>query len=373
MQHRRLVGPTVISLILLALLADHLFLSQLPWSVSRFLGKFFAVFTAIFTPAVDPALYSWIADILLPVSFAALVLVVLSLSVARAKRAMRRATPDAADKEAATAGKSLPPMASDVSDPMLLSSARERHYSLLGKLVVSIGSVGVLFGFIACLIVYAFLSRAIEREVQGRVDVMALGLGEVVAPLLEAGRVDEATAAVEKYASNNTVAYVYIEDVDGRMIAHWPNDLPRYLRRDFPNSTKRALQGTDGEYRGVHTYEVARRVREEKLGFVHVAMGRGVVGSESQHVVTAIAAAMFLVLLCVLGGFLWIARSLHRPLAELVDHAAQISKGDFAVPLALQRTDELGEIARSLERLRSSLRAVTARLDTGRLNQRSGE
>jgi hypothetical protein len=43
------------------------------------------------------------------------------------------------------------------------------------------------------------------------------------------------------------------------------------------------------------------------------------------------------------------------------------------VPLALQLYDEFGDIARSLERMCSSLRAVTARLAQGRATRRSNE
>ena len=82
---------------------------------------------------------------------------------------------------------------------------------------------------------------------------------------------------------------------------------------------------------------------------------------------------ILIVLICVTGFFLLLSRALLRPLAELVDQAARLSKGDFEVALELQRSDEFGDIARSLDRLRSSLRAVFARLDRGQDSPRSGE
>ena len=41
------------------------------------------------------------------------------------------------------------------------------------------------------------------------------------------------------------------------------------------------------------------------------------------------------------------------------------------MPLELKRTDEIGEIARSLERLRSSLRGVVTRLNQGQITKPS--
>ena len=88
MQNRRLVGSTIISIVLCGLVADHLFLSESRWSVSRFLSRVLGIFGAIFAPAVNPVHYGWIADLFFLLSLAALFLVLLWLSFARAKRAM---------------------------------------------------------------------------------------------------------------------------------------------------------------------------------------------------------------------------------------------------------------------------------------------
>jgi HAMP domain-containing protein len=371
MQQRRLIGPTIISSILCALVADHLFLSQSPWSVSRFVAKTLAIVGVIFAPAVDPASYGWFSRVFLPLFFPALVLVLVWLSVVRAKSAMSQVTPNAEAGPAVPLLKSpSAPRTNDVASP---PPRVTRQFSLLGKLMFSIGAVGILFGAAACVIVYGYLNHAIDREVKGRVEVMASGLREILAISIKAGHVEEMRAVLERYASHYATAYVYIEDHEGRMIAHWPNDLPRYLRRNFPISTERALGGMNGEYRGSDTYEIAKRVSDGPWGFVHLAIWRQQIRAEAQRVVAVIAATIVLVLLCLLGVFLLIARRFSRPLTELVTHVERISKGDFAVPLALQREDELGDIARSFERMRSSLRAVTARLEQRQLTGRSDE
>ena len=64
------------------------------------------------------------------------------------------------------------------------------------------------------------------------------------------------------------------------------------------------------------------------------------------------------------AAFIVLLQDLHRPLLELVEQSTRISKGDFSATLATKRNDELGELARSLERMRSSLRAVLARIGT---------
>jgi HAMP domain-containing protein len=371
MKQRRLIGPTIISLMLCALVADHLFLSQSPVSVSRFLAKTLAVIGTILAPAVDPGSYGRFSGVFLPISFVALVLALVWLSVVWAKSAMGQATPEADASPAMPSVKT--PTAVPVTEDSTPPLRAARQFSLVSKLTFSIGAVGLLFGAAACLVVYGYLSRAIAREGKDRVETMTSGLREMVAPSMAAGRFNDLTAVLERYALNTFAAYVYIEDHEGRIIAHWPNDLPRYLRRDFPTSSERALGGVDGEYRSANVYEVAKRVSDGRSGFVHFAIWRESIQAEARRAVTLIAAAIGFVLLCLVGAFLVIARRFSCPLAELVAHAERISKGDLAVPLTLHRDDELGEIARSFERLRSSLRAVTARLEQGQRSHRLNE
>jgi len=368
MRARRLLGPTVISFALCGLLADYLFMSESRWSPLRFLAEVFSVLGAIFIPVFDPALYSWMGSIFVPIVLGALVIVLLWLSITSAKSAMSEATPNADAADPAIHRKAtVTPIPVVVPNQMSAPvSSQTWQYRLLTKLVISFGTVGVLFGIAVCVIVYIFLTRGLRKGVESYVDVMATGIREIVAPELAAGRVGEAAAAIQEYAVNNNIniAYLYVEHSDGRMIAHWPPDLPRYLRRDFPGSAKRAFRGMDGQYRGLEIYEVAKQVGDfkSKSGFIHLAIWRRAIITESQRIVAAIATLYLVVLCCLIAAFLPLARSLNQPFAELVAYAERISGGYFAAPPSIHLTDELGDIALALERLRSSLNAATVRL-----------
>ncbi len=374
MRHRRLAGPTIISLALCALLADYSFSSQWSWSASRFLGRALATLAAIFAPPSDPVLNSRISALLLPVLGAALALGLLWFMVGRAKRAMSQATPEVTVNDPVWR-RTKAPAISSMGRPRHAAPApgARQHFGLVRKLVFFIGALASLFGIVICVIVYGFLSQAIERQAKERVDVMVFGLREIIAPALAAGRVNEVAGAVEKYASKNKLTYAYVEDPSGQIVGHWPKDLPRYLRRDFPDSAERALQGMDDEYRGVTVYETARRTGEGESGFVHVAVGRQDIEAEARRVVVLVAAATLLSLLGVVAALLRVARSLERRWTELVERAERISQGDFSASLALQQTDEIGEIARSFERMRSSQIVAAERLEERHRARRSNE
>jgi HAMP domain-containing protein len=190
---------------------------------------------------------------------------------------------------------------------------------------------------------------------------MALGLGELVAGELLTSQTD-LRAAVAAYAVREKVAYAYVEDREGRIIAHWPADLPRYLRRDFPHSSTRALTGTVVDYRGMSLYAAAKRIEPGSSGFVHVAVDQGIIHDATREVVVSLAFTIAaLAVICCISLFVWSTRAIQGPWSEIIDHASRISTGDFSGALPLEREDEFGEIARSLERLRSSLHAATAR------------
>ena len=94
MNNRRLIGPTILSIVFCGLLADYLYFTDSHWSVVGLLGKVVSIFGAIFAPALDRTNYGWMNDIVVPVTIVGAAIFSLLLVVTRAKRAMREATPE---------------------------------------------------------------------------------------------------------------------------------------------------------------------------------------------------------------------------------------------------------------------------------------
>ena len=367
MKKRRLIGPIIFSLVLCGLIADQLYFKDSPWSVASRLGKIVSAFGMILGTVFNPALYGWVGDFSVPVALFGSAFVLLVLAIARAKNAMKRATPDPADAapfqgQKASAGTPPPtPLRLALPEPRAT-----RNFGFVGKLAFCFGVIGISFGAAACIIVHGYLARVFEREVKSRANVLALGINDMAARDLAAENLQNLGEQIAQYTSTNKmIAYIYVEDANGQIVAHEPKDLPIYLSRDFPRSAELALNGTDGQYRGFAVYEIAKRNGQGNRGFVHLGLWRDAIDAESRGAVAPIAAAIIVLLIGAVCAFVFIAQSLSRPLIDLVDHAQRISKGEFAVPLELKRPDEIGEIARSLERMRSSLRAVVTRLEQG--------
>jgi HAMP domain-containing protein len=73
-----------------------------------------------------------------------------------------------------------------------------------------------------------------------------------------------------------------------------------------------------------------------------------------------------LIVLCLVVGIalsIIIAGKMIRPLLDLKSIADEISRGHLDTPVSFQSNDEIGQLARSLDRMRASLKAAMVRLN----------
>jgi diguanylate cyclase (GGDEF)-like protein/PAS domain S-box-containing protein len=97
---------------------------------------------------------------------------------------------------------------------------------------------------------------------------------------------------------------------------------------------------------------------EESLAALRAQM-RNQESLQSTHARELLLALMLSLLILGMGFAWFIASQLARPIAALVKTADRIGEGDYSRPLTAARSDELGELQYSLERLRQNLRDTT--------------
>jgi HAMP domain-containing protein len=368
---RKLIAPTVVTLVMFGLWIDYLFFRDYPWSVINLLSKFLEILIRIFQPLFDPALYWWVGEIVVPVVMILSAVVLLYVSVAKAKVAMGKATLSVDDIVTLPVSKPAPPPAPVEESAAPAGVRKAWKLGLVGKMAASFGTLGLLFGVAASIIVYARVGGALEAEIRRRAAVFVVGLSDVAARYATAQGELELRQTVDKYGSRKSVAYVYVEDGAGRIIAHMPPELPILLRRDFPKSAERALKGIEGDYRGSPVYEITARVESRGGGYVHVAIWRDSIEEEARRIVTPIAASILVLLSGLALLFAWVVWHLSLPFIKLVDFTSRISRGELDLEVDVAETGEVGDLARSFERMRSSLHAVLNRLEEADSMQRS--
>ncbi|UCJ16384.1 EAL domain-containing protein [Pseudomonas sp. MM211] len=120
-----------------------------------------------------------------------------------------------------------------------------------------------------------------------------------------------------------------------------------------------AFEGDSGEVRhGGEPFLVQRLVLASGEGFRVQALlqrsleqARGSVAALNQKILMIAVAA----LLASLVGALLLARSLSRPIRRLASAAERVGQGDYEVPLALDRADELGSLAKAFQSMQQGV------------------
>ena len=114
-------------------------------------------------------------------------------------------------------------------------------------------------------------------------------------------------------------------------------------------------------------YEVRVPILEGQMGAVRVGIWKDDVDAEISKTVVPI---LKLVVLVVCGGVfmaIFLVWRITRPILRLVRTARRISEGELDIPsLGVNDAGEFGELSRSFERMRSSVKAAIVRLNEDR-------
>jgi HAMP domain-containing protein len=234
---------------------------------------------------------------------------------------------------------------------------------LTGKMIFTIIAIIVASGSLMLVLVYFTLAASLTKQSIQRARLIALNVSySIPASLLkkDAARLRE---LLQKYASRPGMAYVVVEDRKGEVVSHslvvLPQQMQNIVPTDHPQNGQRLFQLEDGI-----VHEVTVPILEGQIGAVRVGIWKDQIDDEISK--TLIPIVKFIVLVFC-GGIVmavFLTWRLTRPILRLVTTARRVSEGELDVPsLGVDDTDEFGELSRSFERLRSSVKAALTRLD----------
>ncbi|MEX0806365.1 MAG: HAMP domain-containing protein [Candidatus Binatia bacterium] len=219
-------------------------------------------------------------------------------------------------------------------------------------LVIGLGTIGS---------VYYVMSGALRSQMQQTTLAIAVNLSDAAAPYVLRKDVGRLRTLMHRYGEFADVAYAFIEDRKGIIMAHNPKNIPPKSSgtiRDF-----RDIIHETTLVNGQPAFVTRVPLMNAEMGAVHVAIWQSAMQREIYHVLFPILRILLLILLASFVLVFFIARRISKPILSLARTADQISHGNFDAQVAVNSTDELGELARSMGRLRSSLKAAMTRLN----------
>jgi len=143
---------------------------------------------------------------------------------------------------------------------------------------------------------------------------------------------------------------VSIERIGPETLAHW-SDLcgaDVVLGRDSEGSESR-VERVVRRFEGGWTLRVSASLDTERRALAHARRNLLIAGGVA--------------LVLAFGVSFLFARGLVRPILEIQDAAVKISDGDFGTRVESQRTDELGDVARAVDRMLEHLRGYRSQVE----------
>jgi HAMP domain-containing protein len=227
------------------------------------------------------------------------------------------------------------------------------------KISTTFSGLILVLGVLVIGIVYYFTAAALQKQVDLRASAIATNLSDAAAGFVSRKGTLELDALVAKYGRLDGVAYAFIQDPRGEVIASSVQPFPVELK----DAGGTAASSRTTRLRGKSVYETRSPLLDGQLGIVRVGLWAETVQSDVRSTLLPIIG---LIAACLaLGVFLSImlATKTIRPILDLKAVADDISRGRLDTSVSIQTNDEVGELGRSLERMRASLKAAMMRLN----------
>lgn len=212
-------------------------------------------------------------------------------------------------------------------------------------------------------IVYYLTGNALQRQVDLRAAAVSTNLSDAAAGYVSKKSTLELDALIAKYGRLDGLAYAYIQDPKGEILASSLQPFPAELKEPSEVRNQRSTTTRTTKIRGKMVYETQTPILDGQLGAVHVGLWAETVQQDVRGTILSIVGLIALCLVIGIGLSAVIASKTIRPILELKSIADEISRGNLDASVAVQRNDEVGELARSLERMRASLKAAMTRLN----------
>jgi HAMP domain-containing protein len=226
------------------------------------------------------------------------------------------------------------------------------------KISTTFSGLILVLGLLVIGIVYYFTVNALQKQVELRSIALATNLADAAASLVSRKSTLELDALVAKYGRLDGVAYAFVQDPRGEVLASSMQPFPGELK----DAGAPAASASVTRVRGKSVYETRSPLLDGQLGTVRVGLWAETVQNDVSSTLWPIIGLIAACLAVSIALSIMLASKMIRPILDLKSIADDISRGRLDTTVSIQSNDEVGELGRSLERMRASLKAAMNRL-----------
>ncbi|HJU62374.1 MAG TPA: HAMP domain-containing protein [Candidatus Binatia bacterium] len=243
----------------------------------------------------------------------------------------------------------------------------KRGISLKWKIGGIYTAVMLILSILVIAAMYQLTKNMLRDQLDKRALAVATNLSDAAAGHLAGRNLLALNALARKYSLLDGVAYVFVKDNKGQILAHTLVTFPSELGEKLPAGQREALR-RELSLGGRPVYETSAPVLEGQMGSVHVGFWADAMEAEIQNALLRVVGIISIIpLVGALLSFL-LAHWIVQPIKGLTEVADKVTRGDLETSVSekfVETRDEIGDLARSLERMRSSLKAAMLRLERG--------
>jgi HAMP domain-containing protein len=211
--------------------------------------------------------------------------------------------------------------------------------------------------------VYLLTSRLLNEQIDQRALGLAINLADSAAGQISMRNVLALHAVVARYTAQDNVAYALIRGRDGQVLAHSLGGMfPAELGATAPSNQRNLNSRRTFKLEGRPVYETSAPIMGGQLGSAHVGIWGDVAETQIKTGLAPILVLIGCLFLLASAVALLLSRHIVRRITRLQVAADQISKGRLDESIRAGPGDEIDQLAKSLERMRTSLKAAMVRL-----------
>jgi len=238
-------------------------------------------------------------------------------------------------------------------------AAKPFRGGLTWKITCTFSGLILLLGLLVIGIVYFFTNNALQKQVDLRAAAIASNLADAAAGLVTRRSTLELDALVAKYGRLDGVAYAFVQDPKGDILGSSVRPFPTELK----DGGGGAAMSKVTIVRGKEVYETRSAMLDGQLGSARVGLWAESVHDDMRSTLMPIIGLIGACVTLSIVLSVMLASKTIRPILDLKAIADDISRGRLDTSVPIQSNDEIGELGRSLERMRASLRAAMIRLN----------
>ena len=242
-------------------------------------------------------------------------------------------------------------------------SRSQKRIGLRWKVAGLFSGVMLILCALMVAAVYHVTQKTLREQFEKRALTIATNLSEASAGHIVGRNLLELNTLLQKYTFLDGLAYAFVQNSEGAIVAHTLGTFPPELHQGLPVGRQRVANRRELSLQEKPIYETSVPVLDGQVGTIHVGFWGDAMEKEIQSALLPLMGIIAIV--PIVGAVLsfLMAHWIVRPISRLTEVAERITKGDLQTSGEYPKSrDEIGDLARSLERMRASLRAAMARL-----------